>query len=41
MCLAEAYLRVPDTPTLDALIRDKIGSADWARHQQGADSFTN
>lgn len=39
MCLAEAYLRVPDTPTLDALIRDKIGSADWARHQQGADSL--
>lgn len=39
MCLAEAYLRVPDTPTLDALIRDKIGGADWARHQQGADSL--
>lgn len=39
MCLAEAYLRVPDTPTLDALIRDKIGSADWARHQHGTDSL--
>jgi RHH-type proline utilization regulon transcriptional repressor/proline dehydrogenase/delta 1-pyrroline-5-carboxylate dehydrogenase len=39
MCLAEAYLRVPDTPTLDALIRDKIGGADWARHQQGTDSL--
>ncbi|MBK8455535.1 MAG: bifunctional proline dehydrogenase/L-glutamate gamma-semialdehyde dehydrogenase PutA [Thiofilum sp.] len=36
MCLAEAYLRVPDAPTLDALIRDKIGGADWARH--GVDS---
>jgi RHH-type transcriptional regulator, proline utilization regulon repressor / proline dehydrogenase / delta 1-pyrroline-5-carboxylate dehydrogenase len=32
MCLAEAYLRVPDAPTLDALIRDKIGGADWSRH---------
>ncbi|WP_242390613.1 bifunctional proline dehydrogenase/L-glutamate gamma-semialdehyde dehydrogenase PutA [Pararhodospirillum photometricum] len=32
MCLAEAYLRVPDAPTLDALIRDKIGGRDWARH---------
>ena len=32
MCLAEAFLRVPDTPTLDALIRDKIGGADWSRH---------
>src|SRR5690606_6401567 len=24
MCLAEALLRIPDTPTRDALIRDKI-----------------
>ena len=32
LSLAEAFLRVPDTETADALIRDKIGSADWARH---------
>ncbi len=32
MCLAEALLRVPDDLTIDALIRDKIGSADWSRH---------
>ena len=30
MCLAEALLRVPDAATADALIRDKIGSIDWA-----------
>ncbi|MEM1050093.1 MAG: bifunctional proline dehydrogenase/L-glutamate gamma-semialdehyde dehydrogenase PutA, partial [Pseudomonadota bacterium] len=32
MCLAEALLRVPDNATIDALIEDKIGSADWGRH---------
>ncbi|MFO1067048.1 MAG: bifunctional proline dehydrogenase/L-glutamate gamma-semialdehyde dehydrogenase PutA [Geminicoccaceae bacterium] len=32
MCLAEALLRVPDTPTIDALIRDKVAAADWSRH---------
>ncbi len=32
MCLAEALLRVPDAATIDALIRSKIGHADWARH---------
>ena len=32
MCLAEALLRIPDADTADKLIRDKIGSADWARH---------
>ena len=26
MCLAEAYLRTPDAPSLDALITDKIGA---------------
>ena len=30
MCLAEALLRIPDTTTRDALIRDKIGGGDWA-----------
>ena len=32
MCLAEALLRVPDTATVDKLIRDKIGDADWESH---------
>lgn len=32
MCLAEALLRVPDAPTMDALIEDKIAHGDWAGH---------
>jgi RHH-type proline utilization regulon transcriptional repressor/proline dehydrogenase/delta 1-pyrroline-5-carboxylate dehydrogenase len=32
MCLAEALLRIPDTATRDALIRDKIGNGDWRGH---------
>jgi len=32
MCLAESLLRVPDAPTIDRLIRDKIGSGDWDSH---------
>ena len=32
MCLAEALLRVPDDSTIDALINDKIASANWSRH---------
>ncbi len=32
MCIAEALLRIPDSETVDRLIRDKIASADWQRH---------
>ncbi|MBV9863549.1 MAG: bifunctional proline dehydrogenase/L-glutamate gamma-semialdehyde dehydrogenase PutA [Alphaproteobacteria bacterium] len=32
LCLAEALLRIPDPATVDRLIRDKIGPADWERH---------
>ena len=32
MCLAEALLRIPDTATRDALIRDKIAPGDWHAH---------
>jgi RHH-type transcriptional regulator, proline utilization regulon repressor / proline dehydrogenase / delta 1-pyrroline-5-carboxylate dehydrogenase len=32
MCLAEALLRIPDTATRDALIRDKISTGDWRGH---------
>ena len=36
--LAEAYLRVPDAITADALIRDKLGQGDWRAHIGTADS---
>jgi RHH-type transcriptional regulator, proline utilization regulon repressor / proline dehydrogenase / delta 1-pyrroline-5-carboxylate dehydrogenase len=32
MCLAEALLRIPDSQTRDALIRDKISHGDWQSH---------
>jgi len=32
MCLAEALLRIPDTATADALIRDKLSAGDWRSH---------
>ncbi len=35
--LAEAYLRVPDPGTADALIRDKLARGDWRSHL-GSDS---
>ncbi len=39
MCLAEAYLRTPDALSLDALIRDKIGSGNWEQHLGTAQSL--
>jgi len=42
MCVAEALLRIPDQATADALIRDKLGEADWRRHLGQSDSvFVN
>jgi RHH-type proline utilization regulon transcriptional repressor/proline dehydrogenase/delta 1-pyrroline-5-carboxylate dehydrogenase len=38
MCLAEAYLRIPDRDTQTALIRDKVGSVEWARNIGRTDS---
>ncbi len=38
MSLAEALLRVPDSETIDALIHDKVGGADWASHFGGSPS---
>lgn len=32
MCLAEALLRIPDSSTIDRLIRDKIASQNWEEH---------
>ncbi|MFC3073977.1 trifunctional transcriptional regulator/proline dehydrogenase/L-glutamate gamma-semialdehyde dehydrogenase [Shinella pollutisoli] len=39
MCLAEALLRIPDTATRDALIRDKIAEGDWKSHIGGGRSL--
>jgi RHH-type transcriptional regulator, proline utilization regulon repressor / proline dehydrogenase / delta 1-pyrroline-5-carboxylate dehydrogenase len=42
MCLAEALLRIPDNETIDRLIRDKIGPADWQKHVgQSSSMFVN
>ena len=41
MCLAEAFQRVPDTPTVDALLSDKLALADWADHLHNADFLVN
>jgi RHH-type proline utilization regulon transcriptional repressor/proline dehydrogenase/delta 1-pyrroline-5-carboxylate dehydrogenase len=32
MCLAEALLRIPDSATQEALIRDKLARGDWSEH---------
>jgi RHH-type proline utilization regulon transcriptional repressor/proline dehydrogenase/delta 1-pyrroline-5-carboxylate dehydrogenase len=39
MCLAEALLRIPDTETRDALIRDKIAGGNWQAHLEGGKSL--
>ena len=39
MCLAEAMLRVPDGPTIDDLIADKIVDEDWLKHLGVAESY--
>ncbi len=39
MCLAEALLRIPDSATRDALIRDKISDGDWVAHMGGGRSL--
>ena len=42
MCLAEALMRIPDTVTADALIRDKLSVADWQPHLRHSTSpFVN
>ncbi|WP_237478572.1 trifunctional transcriptional regulator/proline dehydrogenase/L-glutamate gamma-semialdehyde dehydrogenase [Lichenibacterium dinghuense] len=42
MCLAEALLRIPDSATRDALIRDKIAGGDWRAHLgQSPSPFVN
>ncbi len=42
MCLAEALLRVPDSRTADALIRDKLSGIEWAEHLgESSSTFVN
>ncbi|QIA65898.1 bifunctional proline dehydrogenase/L-glutamate gamma-semialdehyde dehydrogenase PutA [Vibrio astriarenae] len=42
MCLAEALMRIPDSATADALIKDKLTVADWKSHLKNSDSvFVN
>ena len=38
LALAEAYLRIPDPKTASLLIRDKVGSGDWAAQIGRSDS---
>jgi len=39
MCLAEALLRVPDSLTMDRLIRDKLSGGNWSAHLGNSDSL--
>lgn len=39
MCLSEALLRIPDTLTVDRLIRDKISQANWHNHLGESESL--
>ncbi|UAA38115.1 bifunctional proline dehydrogenase/L-glutamate gamma-semialdehyde dehydrogenase PutA [Paraneptunicella aestuarii] len=39
MCLAEALLRIPDPSTADALIKDKLSSANWKAHLKKSGSL--
>ncbi|MDC0612700.1 bifunctional proline dehydrogenase/L-glutamate gamma-semialdehyde dehydrogenase PutA, partial [Vibrio sp.] len=42
MCLAEALMRIPDTETADAFIKDRLSIADWKSHLRNSDSvFVN
>lgn len=39
MCLAEALLRIPDANTADALIAEKVRTADWEAHRGRSESL--
>ena len=39
MGMAEALLRIPDVPTQDLLIREKLTSAEWHKHLNHSPSF--
>ncbi|MCB9965762.1 MAG: bifunctional proline dehydrogenase/L-glutamate gamma-semialdehyde dehydrogenase PutA [Rhodospirillales bacterium] len=40
MTLAEAFLRIPDSATRNALVRDRLQAADWGQGKSPADWFT-
>ena len=39
LCICEALLRIPDAATAEALIADKLASADWESHLGQSDSL--
>ena len=39
MCISEALLRIPDEDTAEALVAEKIASANWSRHLGHSDSL--
>lgn len=39
LSMAEAYLRIPDVHTLDALVQEKLTGSDWQSHSGHAPSF--
>jgi RHH-type proline utilization regulon transcriptional repressor/proline dehydrogenase/delta 1-pyrroline-5-carboxylate dehydrogenase len=39
MCLAEAFLRIPDADTAELLVQEKLADRDWAAHLGQADSW--
>lgn len=39
MCISEALLRIPDEKTADALLSERLGTADWAEHLGHSDSL--
>ncbi|MCX7169960.1 MAG: bifunctional proline dehydrogenase/L-glutamate gamma-semialdehyde dehydrogenase PutA [Proteobacteria bacterium] len=39
MCLAEALLRIPDSATINRLIRDKISHGNWQAHLSASSSL--
>ena len=42
MCLAESLLRIPDAPTVDSLIKDKIIKGNWEGHRgKSSSAFVN
>ena len=39
MCISEALLRIPDDKTADALLSERLSTADWAEHLGHSDSL--
>ena len=39
MCISEALLRIPDDDTAEALVAEKIGTANWQQHLGHSDSL--